>query len=461
MGLHPMKKRNKGYEGRTHGREATVAKDRDSNQACYVPADQLRVGLYVFIDLPWFQHPFTLNSFRIATDDQVRALRALGEPRFRYDPQRSVVPPESTAVETPAGADSPPHSVEEPPVQEPEEALSGKQKRVRLLGQHRQRIEQVNKAFLKSTTLLRNLNRNLMSNTASTLQEMGALVDQMVLAFLEHPEVTLHLMGEECGGDEIYSHSLNVTVLSMMLTKGLDLSSEQARVLGLGALLHDVGLMEVPDRLLKMRPDEYTKPERELRAMHCEYGLRIGKRLGLPPDVLAVIFQHHEMIDGSGYPLGVKHDKITLPARIVSLVNYYDSLCNPIDSAQAMTPHEALSFLFGQRRGKFDAAVLQRLIRCLGVYPPGSIVTLSNDAIALVMSVNPARPLRPWVMIYDENVPKDEAILLDLEKENEINITGAIRPAMLSPTIAAYLSPRKRVIYFFDSSAQPGTKGDA
>jgi len=79
----------------------------------------------------------------------------------------------------------------------------------------------------------------------------------------------------------------------------------------------------------------------------------------------------------------------------------------------------------------------------------------------MVMSVNTARPLRPWVMVYDENVPKEEAILLDLEKENEINITSATRPAMLSPAIAAYLSPRKRVIYFFDSSAAQGRKGDA
>lgn len=439
-----------------------MAKDRPSNHAHYVPADQLRIGLYVYVDLPWFQHPFTLNSFRIASDEQIRALRALGELRFRYDPLRSTVPPESAANDGPSGqADSPPPAPEEPPPQETDEALTGKQQRVHLLDEHRRRIEQVNKAFLKSTTLLRNLNRNLMSNPGGTLQEMGALVDQMVLAFLEHPEVTLHLMGEECGGEEIYSHSLNVTVLSMMLTKGLDFSPEQARILGLGGLLHDIGLMDVPDRLLKMRPDEYTKPERDLRAMHCEYGLRLGKQLGLPADVLAVIFQHHEMVDGSGYPLGVGQDKITLPARIVSLVNYYDSLCNPVDFAQAMTPHEALSFLFGQRRSKFDAAVLQRMIRCLGVYPPGSIVTLSNDAIAMVISVNPARPLRPWVMVYDETVPKEQAILLDLEKETGINIANAVRPAMLPPAIATYLSPRKRVIYFFDSCAQPGPKGDA
>lgn len=437
-----------------------VAKNSFPNQAHYVAVDQLRIGLYIYIDLPWFQHPFTLNSFRIISDEQIRTLGNLGETRFRYDPERSLLPSDPEPREDLPDIDlTLPETHEDPAAQQPAEALSGKENRIRLLSEHRQRIEKVNKAFMKSTTLLRNLNRNLMNAPTDTLAEMGGLVDQMVLAFLEHPEATLHLMGEECGGDEIFSHSLNVTVLCMMLTKGLDFTPEQARILGLGAILHDIGLMDVPDRLLKLRPDEYTRPERDLRAMHCEYGLRIGKQLGLPADVLAIIFQHHEMVDGSGYPLGSKQDKITLPARIVALANYYDNLCNPVDFTQAMTPHEALSFLFGQRRNKFDATALQRLIRCLGVYPPGSVVTLSNDAIAMVMSVNPARPLRPWVKVYEENVPKEEAILLDLEQETEITIINAVRPALLPPAIAAYLSPRKRVSYFFDSSTQSGQGG--
>ena len=88
-------------------------------------------------------------------------------------------------------------------------------------------------------------------------------------------------------------------------------------------------------------------------------------------------------------------------------------------------------------------------------------MTLSNDATAVVMSVNPARPLRPWVMVYDENVPKEEAILLDLERETDINITGAVRPAMLPPAVIAYLSPCRRMIYFFDSDARPDSGGDA
>lgn len=420
----------------------------------YVSVEKLQIGLYVFIDLPWFQHPFTLNSFRISSEDQIRTLRSLGEPRFRYDPERSDVAPDSP-TEVPTSIESL-VNVDEAIQEELTPEQIAKQERIRVLNEHRRRIEQVDKAFLKASGILRNLNRNLMNKSGETLQEMTVLVDQMVTAFLEHPEVTLHVMGEKYSGVESYSHSLNVSVLCMMLSKGLGLTPEQARVLGLGALLHDIGLAEVPDRVLKKRPDEYTKPERDLRAMHCEFGLRIGKQLDLSPEVLAIIFQHHEMADGSGYPTGAKLDKIAFPARVVALVNFYDNLCNPADLAQAMTPHEALSFMFGQRRAKFDAVILQQMIRCLGVYPPGSIVTLSNEAIGLVMSVNPTKPLRPWVMVYDADVPKEEATLLNLDQETDIIIAKALRPALLPPAVYAYLSPRQRVTYYFDSSAQAG-----
>lgn len=434
-----------------------MTRDKTADHRHFVAADQLRIGLFIFIDLPWFQHPFTLNSFRIASDDQVRTLQSLGEERFRYDPERSLPPKAPPATrQTPLAAIAGKETGTPIDADDPPPLFIEKQMRIRLIGERRSRIEQVNRDFLKTAASLRNMNRNLIGAPNETIKEMASLVDRMTVAFLENPEVTLHLMCDDNGSDEAYSHSLNVAVLSMMLTKGLAFSADQARILGLGALLHDIGLVEIPDRLLKMRPHEFTRPERELRAMHCEYGLRIGKQLGLAPDVLAIIFQHHEMSDGSGYPTGVKEEKIALPARVVALVNHYDNLCNPVDHTQALTPHEALSLLFGQRRSKFDAAILQRLIRCLGVYPPGSIVTLSNDAVALVMSVNPERPLRPWVMLYDEKVPKEEAVLLDLENETGINITKALRPAMLPPPIQAYLSSRKRVAYFFDSSAPSG-----
>jgi hypothetical protein len=92
------------------------------------------------------------------------------------------------------------------------------------------------------------------------------------------------------------------------------------------------------------------------------------------------------------------------------------------------------------------------MIRSLGVYPPGSIVHLSNDMLATVTAVNPKKPLRPWILVYDEKVPKDEALMLNLEEATAISITKAIAPALLPPKAMAYLNPRKRVTYFFDGN---------
>ncbi|MBL8460536.1 MAG: HD-GYP domain-containing protein, partial [Zoogloea sp.] len=158
----------------------------------------------------------------------------------------------------------------------------------------------------------------------------------------------------------------------------------------------------------------------------------------------------------SGYPNKLKGEQIDPLARIVSLVNYYDNLCNPVDLSKAMTPHETLSLMFAQRRAKFDTRALQVMIRCLGVYPPGTVVKLSNDAIALVSSVNPSKPLRPWVTVYDASIPKDEAIMLDLEEEPDINIAKALRPIQLPAEVYEYLSPRKRVTYYFDADSRKG-----
>ncbi|GHU32477.1 HD family phosphohydrolase [Betaproteobacteria bacterium] len=415
----------------------------------YISADQLRIGLYVYVDLPWLKHPFTSKRFRVSSEKQISELRALGEPRFRYDPERSDagVPPEARTGETPTSA----------PAREPSGKISGKH----VLNKHQQRFEQVDQAFLESTALLRDLNCRLLADSRETLQEIDTFVEQMTQSFLEHPEVTLHLIGEERRDEDIYSHHLNVAVLCMILARELGLPPDQTRLLGQGALLHDIGLTSRPDHRHKIRPEDYSPQERDLYTRHCEQLLRLGKGLDLPEEILSIIFQHHEMVDGSGYPLGIKGEQMTPLARIVSLVDYYERLCNSADPTQSMTPHGALSLMFGKKRAQFDAVVLKQLIRCLGVYPPGTIVKLSNNATAMVLSANPARPLRPWVMVYDERIPKDEALLLDLEQEHGVHIVGALRPVMLPSAVAAYLSPRKRVIYFFDNDAQAGNKGNA
>ena len=423
-----------------------------THQDFVLTPEQLCIGVFVHIDLPWFSHPFSFNSFKIRSAEQLAILRTLGVSHFRYDPDRSDVQPRGMAAPQPALVPPP-----EPPVEDPatHSALASKQERIARLAQRKRQVIEVEKALMKAAGVMRNIGKNLFARPKECLEEVDELVSQMVTAFLDQPEVALHVIGEHAGGEEAYYHGLNCSILSMMLAKELDFARAHCQILGVGALLHDIGLNDIPDRVARPR-HELTAPERNLRQLHCEYGVRLGKQIGLPEPVLRIILQHHELADGSGFPNKLKGDQIDPLARIVSLVNYYDNLCNPADLAKAMTPHEALSLMFAQRRAKFDTRALQVMIRCLGVYPPGTVVKLSNDAIALVSSVNPAKPLRPWVTVYDASIPKDEAIMLDLEEEPDINIAKALRPIQLPPEVYEYLSPRKRVTYYFDADSRKG-----
>lgn len=415
-----------------------------------VPA-HLRPGLFVLLDVPWFKHNFTLNNFKIRSDLQVRELRDLRLAHYHIDPARSE-PDALALLGTQRAATAAPRSA---PTDAPAQASTQErlvQVRRLAVAQRQQAIANVERTFGKAVATMKNLNRNLLAKPQETLVDMGELVGLMMDAFLESPEATLHVMGCKAGGEEVYFHSLNVTILSMMLAKDLGFDAATARDLGLGAMVHDIGLIDIPTMVLTKDPDDYNQAERNLRQMHVAYGGQIGAKLGLTAGALAIVTQHHEFVDGSGYPHKLMGVQMTESARLVSLVNHYDNLCNPLNPKKALTPHQALSFIFAQRKAKFDTKALQLMIRSLGVYPPGSVVHLSNDMLATVTAVNPKKPLNPWVLVYDEKIPKDEALMINLEEATEITITKAIAPQLLPPKVMAYLNPRQRITYFFDGA---------
>jgi putative nucleotidyltransferase with HDIG domain len=411
-----------------------------------ISVDLLKVGMYIHLDVSWISHPFSLNAFKIKSEDQIRTIRGLGVKEIRWDPTKSDLSP---APGEPGGSPAD-ESLGQASPQE-KQALEAKRIRVEILHKQREKMSQMEEAFSSAAAIVRSINKKIFSQPKETIEETRRLVDKMVESFLAAPEVAIHIMGEKLG-EEVYCHSLNVAILSMMIARELKLPPEVINTLGSGSLFHDIGLTEVSPTIIN-KTDPLTKIERNFREMHCEYGLDIGKKIGLPPPVLKIIYQHHELFDGSGYPKKLEGEAIDLLARIVVIANHYDNLCNPPSILNALTPHEALSQMFAQYRAKFDQKLLQLFIRCMGVYPPGTIVKLSNEAIGLVTAVNASKPLKPMMIIFDPKVPKNEAIILDLEQEPGINISKAIRPALLSRAAYEYLSPRKRVNYYFDADA--------
>jgi putative nucleotidyltransferase with HDIG domain len=406
----------------------------------WITLDQLQVGLYVQLDLRWVEHPFGFNSFKIKSAEQIGVLRQLGLEKIRYDPNRSSVKPL-----LPSARPAPPPVA---CISRDDPLIQAKRARVAFLREYQHGVARAENALRKAAETLRNINIKLTNRPMEARAEAEVLIDQMTATFLVDPDVTIHAMGGTASCDDLYHHGLNVALLSLIMAKGLGLSSEEGKILGMGALFHDVGLREVPSLILRKR-EPLTAAEYRLRQMHCEYGVEIGKRLGLPNSVLDIIAQHHELVDGSGYPGRLKGEAIAPLARLVQVANRYDSLCNPIEPGKAMSPHEALAYMFAQQRAKHDPDMMRMLIRCLGVYPPGTAVHLSNGATALVTSVNPMRPLKPTLVVYEPDVPREEAIVLDLSQETDIHISSGIQPGQLPRAICDYLCMRKHVSYYF------------
>jgi hypothetical protein len=205
-----------------------------------------------------------------------------------------------------------------------------------------------------------------------------------------------------------------------------------------------------------------TRAELKFYQLHPLYGVELLSNMDMvPPAAMTTLYQHHERNDGQGFPEKLTGKEITLFAKIVSIANVYDNHCNKRDPKDSLTPHEALSYMFGVQKDQFDEELLSLFIHCLGVYPPGTIVKLSNGLIGMVISANSLNPLYPSLIIYNPDIPKKEALIFDLMNEPHLQIESSLKPSQLTHEVYDYLSPRTRVTYYMaesESSNQDSTK---
>jgi putative nucleotidyltransferase with HDIG domain len=450
-----------------------------------IDVSRLRVGVFVQIDLRAGEHPFQSDSFMIRSDRELAQIRALGVAQVRYSRERSEVAPLPEAGVVPSwsalgvpgfddhasrrGADAAvgseaPAATPEPaanedststapaaaPASENAPSVLPAAQRKALLADQQASLDRCEHQFAETSRQLRNIFQNARGNPAQARQVASAQVEAMLGHVNGMEEVAIRLLSEKAG-QETTLHAMNVSVLSILLGRALKFDAAQLAHLGLGALLHDIGKLELPDRL-RWRDDHAPAVERRLFQGHAAHGLALGKKMGLPAEVMEVIAQHHEHADGSGYPSGLKGEQIKPLARVVGLVNQYDNLCNPGNPAQALTPHDALALIFARQRDAFDAAALAAFIRMMGVYPPGSVLQLNDERYAIVVSVNSDRPLKPRILVHEPAVPAEEALIVDLERHPELGVQRAVKPVQLPRAVFDYLSPRKRMCYFFERS---------
>ena len=414
-----------------------------------IDVNQLKVGMFIHLDLGWMSHPFPLSSFKLSSEDQLLVLRRLGLTQVRWSPGKSDLKIEAEAIEpaTTAVTDTK-RSAEDEAREAHRLALQAQRD---ALAQCEKQYGEAGKAF---NALMDLVPKQPVMAREQSEQLTAAMLDKMLV----EGDVNIRLLSEGAG-DRVTAHALNVSIISLLLGRAFGLSRDEMMDLGVGALMHDVGKSEVAPRL-RHRDDSFTAVENQTYQSHVAKGVAIAQGMGMSPGPLLVIAQHHENADGSGFPQRINMDRMSAAARIVALVNRFDGLCNPVQISRSLTPHEALSLMFAQGRNRFDSTMLNAFIRMMGVYPPGSIVQLTDDRYAIVDAVNSTRPLKPKVLVHDAKVPREEALVLNLEDQPDLGIRRSLKAQQLPRASLDYLSPRARVAYFFESAGPVTVSGD-
>lgn len=428
-------------------------------QTEFIEIHQLQVGMYIELELGWMSHPFPKSSFKVTSNKQIAVIQGLGLKRVRYLPEKSDLTDDLSGAEA---YESVPFSNENGAAEseltkaEADERRAVKKRRELLAAQQREMAvceRRFGEAIRQYKLVVEHVNSKPLAVMAQCLGLVNTFVDEMLGA----GESAIRLLSDGMG-DKASMHPVNVTIISLLLGKALGLTKSDMVDLGMAAFLHDIGKSQLPGRV-RWLEDNFSSAEYKLYQEHVGQSVALGKGMALTAGALQAIAQHHELIDGSGFPTRLKGDSLSMPAKILSLVNRYENLCNPSRPAAAITPHEALSLIFAQLKTRFDGVALSAFIRMMGVYPPGSVVQLVDDRYAIVVSVNSSRPLKPRVVVHDPSVSRHEALILDLEKMPNIGIRRSLKPAGLPRDAMDYLSPRLRVCYFFESIIEPPFSG--
>jgi putative nucleotidyltransferase with HDIG domain len=404
-----------------------------------IAVEDLRVGMFIQLDGGWLSHPFPLSNFRIASPEQITTLRGLGLRQLRWVPEKSELHDEAAEAAASAAhaAAAAPSAAEREAEQRRQELLLQRDNAQRCERQHAEAA----RAWREATDAVASRPQDA-SRTTEALSR--AILDKMLGA----AEIGIRLVAG--GGDRAAAHALNVSVISLLIARTLGVPEPELVELGVGALMHDVGKSEVADRF-RHAEEGFSANELAAYRDHVAKGVALGQRMGLSDGALRVLAQHHEHADGSGFPLKLAGERIHMAARVVSLVNRYDNLCNPQARTLALTPHEAVSVLFAQGRQRFDATVLNAFIRMMGVYPAGSLVQLTDERFAMVVGVNSSRPLKPRVLVHEPRVPRSEALVLDLERMPDLGIRRSLPASKMPASTIEYLDPRPRVSYYFEA----------
>jgi len=272
-------------------------------------------------------------------------------------------------------------------------------------------------------------------------QKVHKTVEKMVGSIFRNRDALTSLVRIKSFDRYVFTHSVNVCILSLIIGRNMGLGRDRLNDIGMGAILHDVGKMLIPEHILH-KPGALTPEEFAEVRKHPELGAEvISMSKEISDDSIKIISQHHENYSGKGYPRGIKGEEIHLYARIASVADIYDAMTSDRVYRAAVTPNEVLQKMYMLRYSHYDPEFVERLIKALGIYPVGTLVALNTGELAIVRRQEATHPLKPTLLIlFDKDrQPCKEPFELELIEDDLRFIVASKDPAALGVAFNDFL----------------------
>ncbi|MBB3229772.1 HD-GYP domain-containing protein [Halomonas stenophila] len=406
-----------------------------------IPASELKIGMYVAgLDRPWLETPFPLEGVLIATESDIKEVRKYASTVY-------------ISVEESYNFPSPPtrhtaFKLEGKPLTETGDRA--KIKASPCVGKEIRRIKEEHSGA-------KGMIKKLMSdkqNWHKNIPETRRVVKTFAASIARNQNALYWLTRIKNKNAYTAEHCLNVGILAMVFARHLGWEMHRIEEVGLSGMLHDVGKMNIPLEILD-KPGKLNVDEYEIIKKHVLEGYKIlSSDNTLPETVLNTSRDHHERMNGQGYPYGKKGGDLSDEAKLIAIVDTYDAITSDRVYSPAEPPTHALKVIYENAGELFDKLLSVKFIECIGIYPPGSSVELDTGETAIVIEQAPERKLQPKIFILPkkETQPISEGTFLDLSNQRsffEKKITRAIPEGHHATTVEEVF----KMIEFQQSSA--------
>ncbi len=376
-----------------------------------ITIDQLVPGMFVHQILEQKGALTVKSQGKVTSTDVVNTLKKRGVKTLAIDTDKSFKVSESSSSISS-------NSVEN----EPAEKILAPIKSVSL----EKELNRATKLHQQGKDIQKLLLENVQKETPFDTSIPKAFSNKLVESVDRNPDALLCLTKIREKDDYLLEHSLNVAILLANFGKYLGMSEEEVQDLSYAGFLHDLGKIKIPDEILH-KPGRLTESEMEVMKGHVKHGVDYLETMNIAAPLVQAISEHHERLDGLGYPAGKQGDAISKAGRMLAIADMYDALTADRVYKPGMSSQKAFSILMSDAPFRLDKALVQQFIRCLGVYPVGSLVLLSNERLAMVLEQKES-PLTPLVKVFYSVrnshylTPRD----IDLSVDKTVSIVKAV-----------------------------------